>query len=92
MYYFQHGDLPDPDVFVSYCWVNSASAVKVGEAKEREGSLGFGDPRQLKTFLESHGFVSWLDKERAGRVSSTYLCYFIVLFYSHNINKMSTFL
>ncbi|XP_064626432.1 uncharacterized protein LOC135487048 [Lineus longissimus] len=54
------------DVFVSYCWTNSAQAVAIGHAVEKAGSLGHGDPRQLKEFLESEGFSAWIDFENVG--------------------------
>ena len=58
----------DPDVFISYAWVNSASAIKAKQATEKVGSLGHGDPREIKNFLEKNGISCWLDVERVGRV------------------------
>lgn len=59
----------DADVFISYAWVNSSSAIQAKQAKEKQGSLGHGDPRQIKTLLEQNGIKCWLDIERVGRVS-----------------------
>ena len=42
-----------PRVFLSYCWSNSKDAVEKG-TKDAPGSLGWGDPRKIKTFLDVH--------------------------------------
>ena len=54
------------DVFISYCWVNSGSAVEAGHTREKPGSLGYGDPRAIKSFLESKGISCWLDIDNVG--------------------------
>ena len=66
---FQTGSLAEPEVFISYCWTNSASAVEADQARHKPGALSAGDPRKIKSFLEERGIVTWLDIERAGRVS-----------------------
>ena len=38
------------------------------QATEKVGSLGHGDPREIKAFLEKNGISCWLDVERVGRV------------------------
>ncbi|XP_013400345.1 probable serine/threonine-protein kinase roco5 [Lingula anatina] len=56
------------DVFISYCWSNSHDAVKKGTA-EKDGALGWekGDPREIRSYLESQGVRCWLDIEQAGK-------------------------
>ncbi|XP_069118078.1 uncharacterized protein [Argopecten irradians] len=54
-----------PACFVSYCWSNSHDAIDRG-SRRKEGALGWGDPRKIKTFLESKGIPCWLDIERVG--------------------------
>jgi hypothetical protein len=49
-----------PDVFISYCWMNSHDAVSKGTKKSSTG-LGWLDPRNLKKTFESHGMSVWLD-------------------------------
>ncbi len=56
-----------PKCFVSYCWANSHEAVKKG-TKSSEGSLGWGDPRDLKKHLEKNKIPCWMDIERIGQV------------------------
>ncbi|XP_060565876.1 uncharacterized protein LOC132724909 isoform X2 [Ruditapes philippinarum] len=56
---------PKPQVFFSYTWVNSAQAVTLG-TREVPGALGYGDPRELKSFIEEHGVRCWIDVERVG--------------------------
>jgi hypothetical protein len=58
------------DVFLSYAWVNSGSAVADGDARLKEGALGHGDPRLMKRHLEEAGFRVWLDVEQVGRVGA----------------------
>jgi hypothetical protein len=36
--------------------------------REVPGALGYGDPRELKSFLEEHGVRCWIDVERVGMV------------------------
>jgi leucine-rich repeat kinase 2 len=49
-----------PDVFISYCWMNSHDAVSKGTKKSSTG-LGWLDPRNLKKTFGSHGMNVWLD-------------------------------
>jgi hypothetical protein len=55
------------DIFISYCWANSAAAVEAGTRAE-EGSLGHGDPRALAKMLMDKGYSCWLDINCAGKV------------------------
>ncbi|XP_060065175.1 uncharacterized protein LOC132545509 [Ylistrum balloti] len=55
-----------PVCFISYTWVNSLAAVKLG-TKERPGSLGYGDPRAIKDFLEKKGIKCWIDHEQMSK-------------------------
>ncbi|ELT89642.1 hypothetical protein CAPTEDRAFT_187033 [Capitella teleta] len=55
------------DVFISYCWTNSAEAVAAG-TKAKESALGHGDPRKLAKALADHGLSYWLDIECAGKL------------------------
>ena len=58
------------DVFLSYAWVNSHSAVELGHARELRGALGHGDPRKIKDLLrEACDLSVWVDIEQVGRVS-----------------------
>ncbi|XP_048249171.1 uncharacterized protein LOC124124359 [Haliotis rufescens] len=52
-----------PLCFISYCWCNSKDAVSQG-TKARPGSMGWGDPRSLKKYLESNGVSTWIDHEQ----------------------------
>ena len=56
-----------PEVFISYCWVNSKDAVDKGTAKKQK-ALGWGDPRKIKEFLQKNGVSCWLDTEQMGQV------------------------
>ncbi|XP_033749950.1 uncharacterized protein LOC117334433 [Pecten maximus] len=49
--------------FISYAWVNSHQAVELG-SKKKEGALGSGDPREIKTFLEKNNIPCWIDIEQ----------------------------
>ncbi|XP_069138297.1 uncharacterized protein [Argopecten irradians] len=49
--------------FISYAWVNSHQAVELG-SKKKDGALGFGDPREIKEFLENNGIPCWIDVEQ----------------------------
>ncbi|XP_035826698.1 uncharacterized protein LOC101848126 [Aplysia californica] len=55
-----------PECFISYAWANSKTAVELGSATV-EGALGWGDPRKIKEFLQSHGVNCWLDVEQMGQ-------------------------
>ena len=61
-----------PPCFISYCWTNSADAIKKG-SKSRKGGIGWGDPRQFKDFFESNNIPCWIDVERVGQVSDSNL-------------------
>ena len=52
--------------FISYSWKNSKQAVSKG-TKTEESALGWGDPREIKRFLEEHDFPCWIDIEQAGK-------------------------
>ncbi|XP_025077380.1 uncharacterized protein LOC112554025 isoform X3 [Pomacea canaliculata] len=54
-----------PPCFISYCWQNSTRAVARG-SRAIEGAIGYGDPRDIKDFLESKGIACWIDVERVG--------------------------
>jgi hypothetical protein len=59
-----------PVCFLSYCWTNSKDAADKGSHCPPE-ALGWGDPRQIKKYLQEHGVTCWLDIEQAGlQVSS----------------------
>jgi len=47
-------------------------AVSAGQARNIEGAVGSGDPRELKLFLEQNDIACWLDIEQVGRVSRSY--------------------
>ncbi len=55
-----------PQCFISYCRVNSHDAVAKGTPLKNTDSLGWGDPRSLKTFLEKEGYTVWIDFEQVG--------------------------
>ena len=57
-----------PPCFISYCWQNSARAVSKG-SRTVEGAAGYGDPRDIKDYLEGKGIHCWIDIERVGVVS-----------------------
>lgn len=76
-HFTQNNQSDKKDVFLSYCWMNSAQALKVG-TKGREGSLGAIDPRDMKEYLEKQGISCWLDIECAGKVSSMQYCMVII--------------
>ncbi|KAK3765970.1 hypothetical protein RRG08_002213 [Elysia crispata] len=54
-----------PPCFISYSWQNSAQAVSKG-SRSSEGAVGYGDPRDIKDFLEANGVKCWIDVERVG--------------------------
>ena len=59
------------DVFLSYAWVNSHSAVELGHARALRGALGHGDPRKIKDLLrEACDLSVWVDIEQVGRVGT----------------------
>lgn len=43
-----------------------------------EGAVGYGDPRDIKDFVESKGIACWIDVERVGVVCWNY-CYGLVI-------------
>ncbi|CAH1772675.1 unnamed protein product [Owenia fusiformis] len=55
-----------PPCFISYCWANSSQAVKLG-TKAKDGSVGWGDPRDMKDMLEKNGIDCWIDIEQTGQ-------------------------
>ena len=55
-----------PQCFISYCRVNSKDAVEKGTPLKDKESLGWGDPRSLKAFLEKEGYTVWIDFEQVG--------------------------
>ncbi|KAK7485956.1 hypothetical protein BaRGS_00022822 [Batillaria attramentaria] len=54
-----------PAVFISYCWSNSRDAQKKG-TQCPPSALGWGDPREIKAFLEKKDITCWLDIEQTG--------------------------
>ena len=55
-----------PQIFISYCRVNSQDAIKKGTIAKNKFCLGWADPRSLKTFLENEGYSVWVDYEQRG--------------------------
>lgn len=53
-------------IFISYCHSNSHDAIAKGAPLKSELSLGWADPRSLKTFLENEGYSVWIDYEQVG--------------------------
>ncbi|XP_064625808.1 uncharacterized protein LOC135486696 [Lineus longissimus] len=54
------------DVFISYSWLNSIAAIQAGHVTRKENAMGFGDPREIKEFLEKNGVTCWIDIEKTG--------------------------
>ena len=54
------------DVFLSYCRQNSQDAIDKGTPLRSENSLGWADPRSLKTYLEKEAYSVWVDFEQVG--------------------------
>ena len=54
------GASPTCEVFLSYCWSNSAAAVANG-TRLIDGALGDVDPRNVDKWLADHGIATWLD-------------------------------
>ncbi|CAF2785557.1 unnamed protein product [Rotaria sp. Silwood2] len=52
------------DLFISYCWANSHDAVST---KPTATSIGWGDPRVIKDYLEERGLRVWMDVNRLGK-------------------------
>ncbi|KAL8604081.1 hypothetical protein ACOMHN_024906 [Nucella lapillus] len=52
-----------PVCFLSYCWSNSRDAQSKGTLCP-PSALGWGDPRDIKQFLEKHGVSCWMDTEQ----------------------------
>jgi hypothetical protein len=57
-----------PPCFISYCWQNSERAKAKG-SRSAEGAAGYGDPRDIKDYLQEHSVPCWIDIERVGMVS-----------------------
>jgi len=55
------------DVFLSYCWANSQSALDHG-SRSVKGAIGAEDPRHIKALLEEEGLTCWIDIEKADKV------------------------
>ena len=47
--------------------------------RSSEGAVGYGDPRDIKDFLEANGVKCWIDVERVGIVSMTPLFSFFTV-------------
>lgn len=39
------------------------------------GAIGYGDPREIKRYVEDHGVKCWIDVERVGQVTFDYHYY-----------------
>ncbi|PVD34730.1 hypothetical protein C0Q70_06007 [Pomacea canaliculata] len=59
-----HSAIHHPECFISYCWSNSHDAQSKGTFCP-PGALGWGDPREIKKWLASHGITCWIDTEQA---------------------------
>jgi len=53
-------------IFISYCRSNSHDAIAKGTPLKSKDSLGWCDPRSLKTYLENEGYSCWIDFEQVG--------------------------
>ncbi|KAI9334303.1 hypothetical protein BDR26DRAFT_920967 [Obelidium mucronatum] len=51
-------------VFVSYCWLNSRSALELGQVNPETCNIGGCDPRDLAGRLTADGIISFLDVNR----------------------------
>ncbi|KAL3880394.1 hypothetical protein ACJMK2_032638 [Sinanodonta woodiana] len=56
----------DPDVFISYCWTNSEDASRKTGHRVPE-AIGYGDPREVKNYLQRNGIECWIDVEMIGK-------------------------
>ncbi|ORY45892.1 hypothetical protein BCR33DRAFT_715922, partial [Rhizoclosmatium globosum] len=58
----------DWDVFISYCWLNSAEAQTLAQKDNNQDAtqdhVGKCDPRELNRILKKRGFSTWLDVDR----------------------------
>ncbi|KAK3588393.1 hypothetical protein CHS0354_028970 [Potamilus streckersoni] len=56
----------NPDVFISYCWTNSEDAARKRGHREPD-AIGYGDPREVKNYLQRNGIECWIDIEMIGK-------------------------
>ena len=70
MIFFQ--EISTFDVFLSYCWSNSESALKAGHTRAKAGAIGAGDPRVIQQFFVDNGLTCWMDIQQTGKVRSIY--------------------
>ncbi|KAJ3050715.1 Leucine-rich repeat serine/threonine-protein kinase 2 [Rhizoclosmatium hyalinum] len=65
---FSDSDSEDWDVFISYCWLNSAEAQTLAQKDNNQDAtqdhVGKCDPRELNRILKKRGFSTWLDVDR----------------------------
>ncbi|CAH1783022.1 unnamed protein product [Owenia fusiformis] len=54
-----------PSCFISYCWSNSQNAIDLG-SREKDGAIGWADPREIRKKLGENDIDCWLDIEQLG--------------------------
>ena len=52
----------------SICWLLMSFCLFLG-CRSVPDAIGYGDPREMKQYLEDHGIKCWIDVERVGQVS-----------------------